>query len=407
MGGVGEVASRSERVLCFTIDPFYGGGIGALRPFLEWYFVDRGVAASFVYLAATQALSPAKLLLGRWRLVHRTSGGAVRDMGVGSFPYLEALSTWLPRRFLAEQARRHTHRLGVLGYATSAAFLAADGAPFALWLASTYDAERAAQHGGWSRWHERLIQAANRWLVPECRAMERRVVGAAERVMAMSSATLAELRALGAAAERAEVVPPPVDVGRFTPPPGDSLAGRERFVLALARWDDPRKRPGLLLDAFAQLRRGRPDLRLVMAGRHGPGLAAEVVARGLGECVDVPGEVDEATKVSLYRRAALFVLPSRQEGFGIVLAEAMACGTPVVATRSGGPGDLIEDGESGWLVDHDDAALARALAAALAAPDSWRRVATRGRARVETTCSYAAAAAALDRALGLRARGSG
>jgi glycosyltransferase involved in cell wall biosynthesis len=60
--------------------------------------------------------------------------------------------------------------------------------------------------------------------------------------------------------------------------------------------------------------------------------------------------------VALYQAASAFALPSDEEGFGVVLLEAMACGAPVVSTRSGGPDGIITDGEDGYLVPLDDAA---------------------------------------------------
>jgi glycosyltransferase involved in cell wall biosynthesis len=58
--------------------------------------------------------------------------------------------------------------------------------------------------------------------------------------------------------------------------------------------------------------------------------------------------------VSLYQRASVFVLPSDEEGLGMVLLEAMACSVPVVSTFPGGPDGIISDGEDGYLVPLND-----------------------------------------------------
>ena len=63
----------------------------------------------------------------------------------------------------------------------------------------------------------------------------------------------------------------------------------------------------------------------------------------------------EAALVSLCQRAAVFAFPSDEEGLGIALLEAMACGVPVVSTRSGGPDGVITNGLDGFLVPLDDA----------------------------------------------------
>jgi glycosyltransferase involved in cell wall biosynthesis len=122
-----------------------------------------------------------------------------------------------------------------------------------------------------------------------------------------------------------------IDHERFTP--GD--AAREPFLLYPARpW--PHKNHARLYEAFALVRRERPELRLLLtggghgAGPHPPG----VVVRGL-----VPA--DEL--VSLYRRAAALVFPSLYEGFGAPPLEAMACGCPVACSTAGSLPEVVGD----------------------------------------------------------------
>ena len=93
--------------------------------------------------------------------------------------------------------------------------------------------------------------------------------------------------------------------------------------------------------------------------------------------------------VELYSHAAVFVCPSIYEPFGLINLEAMACGTPVVASRVGGIPEVVVDGETGWLVPPgDEAALARALRDALADPARARRMGEAGRRRVEAHFSW-------------------
>lgn len=96
-----------------------------------------------------------------------------------------------------------------------------------------------------------------------------------------------------------------------------------------------------------------------------------------------------AEVVELYSHAAVFVCPSIYEPFGLINLEAMACGTPVVATRVGGIPEVVVDGETGWLVaPGDEAALAGALRGALADPARARRMGEAGRRRVEAHFSW-------------------
>jgi glycosyltransferase involved in cell wall biosynthesis len=95
----------------------------------------------------------------------------------------------------------------------------------------------------------------------------------------------------------------------------------------------PRKRIDVLLRVFAALRATKPGLRLVRVG--GPFTApqqAMVRQLGLGDAIVVLPMLDRSTLASVYRRSAVVLMPSEREGFGLPVLEAMACGTPVVAS---------------------------------------------------------------------------
>jgi glycosyltransferase involved in cell wall biosynthesis len=143
-----------------------------------------------------------------------------------------------------------------------------------------------------------------------------------------------------------------VDHERFTPSPEIQ---REPFLLYPARpW--PHKNHARLLEAFAQLRRGRPELRLLLTGvGHDPGSLPEgVEARA----------VSAAELVELYRRAACLVFPSLYEGFGLPPIEAMACGCPVAAAAAGSLPEVC--GDAAVLFDpHDPEAIAAGVDEAL------------------------------------------
>ena len=168
------------------------------------------------------------------------------------------------------------------------------------------------------------------------------------------------------------LAPPGVNTELFRPS-SRRTPQREPYILCVARLDDPRKHIGLLLEAYARLPAVvRGKVRLVLAGSSGPGdtfwQRAEVL--GLRERVGYVARPGRDALVRLYQEASVFALPSDEEGFGMVLLEAMACGVPVISTRSGGPDGIITDGEDGYLVPRDDAeALSSRLARLLQDPD--------------------------------------
>ncbi len=149
----------------------------------------------------------------------------------------------------------------------------------------------------------------------------------------------------------------------------DKLRKDLQYILAVGRLT-PDKDFSTLLRAFARVRDNRPDMQLVILGEGDERGCLEREARNLGitEAVRMPGFVDNP--FGYMSGADVFVLSSRWEGFGNVLVEAMACGTPVVSTDCpSGPGEILQDGRFGHLVPvEDDEALAQAIADTLDDP---------------------------------------
>lgn len=176
------------------------------------------------------------------------------------------------------------------------------------------------------------------------RRWDRRSARGVTSFLANSSAVAERIeRAYGRAAE---VIHPPVRTEFFTP--GGEREDVFLFVGRLVSY----KRPDLVVEAFAEL-----PYTLLVAG-DGP-LRAELEARATSN-VSVLGHVDDDRLRALYRSARALVYPA-YEDFGIVMAEAQACGTPVIGLSSGGALDIVEPGESGWLVGGQSVAELRAV----------------------------------------------
>ncbi|MCB2223854.1 MAG: glycosyltransferase [Actinobacteria bacterium] len=214
-------------------------------------------------------------------------------------------------------------------------------------------------------------------------ATEEDVIARAGCVVASTPAEAAELlEHYRADPERLCMSPPGVDHRLFHP--GDrrtaraslGIAGTGPLVLFAGRVQ-PLKGLDVAVEAFARVAASHPDaLMLVVGGASGERGPAEVAAmldlvaeRGLAERVRFSPPMPHDHLPAAYRAADVVVAPSRSESFGLVAAEAQACGVPVVASRVGGLAHIVEDGATGFLVDGwDPAGYAAAIGRILADP---------------------------------------
>jgi len=174
------------------------------------------------------------------------------------------------------------------------------------------------------------------------------------------------------------VIPLGVDCAAFHP--GD--ARREKVILFAGSLIE-RKGVRHLFAAMAEVRVVFPDYRLVILGDGAQRAELEALAASLGirQMVEFAGELPPAAVADWMRRAALFVLPSLEEGLGAVLLEASASGTPVVASKVGGIPEAVTE-ETGRLVPPGDpAALAEAICGLLGKPDQLFTMGLRARER--------------------------
>ena len=143
--------------------------------------------------------------------------------------------------------------------------------------------------------------------------------------------------------------------------------GSHRSYVLCVAGSDPTKNVESLIEAFARLPRSlrdRYDLVVVGDLRRRSDLRRDVSRRGLEEQVRFPGIVDDNQLVQWYQRADLFVFPSRYEGFGLPVLEAMACGCPVVSSNASSLPEVA--GEGALLVDPGNIeGLAQAMASVL------------------------------------------
>src|SRR6266446_9127279 len=294
-----------------------------------------------------------------------------------------ALASW---RFVRTLTRDRPDVLFVQDYATGRydALLA---------IARALRVPLIAYHSG-SRPDQYIGRLAKRWTIP-----------GADRLIASSHEELEMLtQRYRVAPERLALILTPIDTAGFRPRDrveacrAAGLDPGRRYLLFVGRLDDGVKRIRALIRIFGALAREHADADLVVVGEGPDG----PMLRRLAEA-HVPGRVRFAGWVAgaeplaaFYNAAECLVLPSRREGFPTVVGEAMACGVPVVASRVGGVGELVIQGETGWMLPPgDDDVLGARLSFVLAHPQAVASMRPRARRLAEERVSPAVVGAEL------------
>jgi len=240
------------------------------------------------------------------------------------------------------------------------------------------------------RWRKRLVYPF----------ADRRLIGDAKRLHATSPP---EFDALNRIPEAGRAVYVPNGVELLPAMDGDDRTARERFhlppavplVLSLGRIH-PIKRLDLVAAAFGRVVERHADAHLVIAGPDEDGHRAvvEPLFAPFGAAVTWTGPVDDAAKRQLLDAAAVLVMCSNSESFGMSAAEAMAAGTPVVVTRSC-PWPDVESHQTGYWVEQTADAIADGVNAVLANALAAKEMGRKGRMLIASRYSWRHAAAAL------------
>lgn len=246
--------------------------------------------------------------------------------------------------------------------------------------------------GTLSPWALSRTRQLKRLLKPlQWRALER-----ADLLHATSEMEHDEIRVLGLAAPIV-IVPNGIDIPEGG---GTGLARESRTALFLSRIH-PKKGIDRLLMAWRQLQDAHPNWRLSIVGRGEAAHVEEVLAlaRSLKlERVDFPGPLYGGSKAVAYFSSDLFVFPTHSENFGMVVAEALAHGCPVIASR-GTPWAGLEREACGWWVEHDVEVLAAAMDAAMRLPRAdLHTMGARGRAWMQRDFGWESVAERMESA---------
>jgi phosphatidylinositol alpha-1,6-mannosyltransferase len=176
------------------------------------------------------------------------------------------------------------------------------------------------------------------------------------------------------------------------PEPSLKSGGRRELLTVTRLWiGEEKKGIDLALQAFARIQQKHRDafFRIVGSGTDKPRLQQLARSLGLEQCTLFEENLTDEELASRYRDCELFVLPSGQEGFGIVFLEAMRFAKPCIGGNAGGTPDVVVDGETGYLVPYGDIdAIERALESLLGDAELRRRMGQAGRRRLEEQFTF-------------------
>jgi phosphatidyl-myo-inositol dimannoside synthase len=241
--------------------------------------------------------------------------------------------------------------------------------------------------------------------------MRRRALQRATLVLAPSRATADYVVSLqGVAREKVRVLHWGLDPDFEIRAAGNSAARlpaefpQGRVILTVGRWLANERYKGMdtLIQAMPRLLLRWPDVQLVMVGTGDDKEWLVNLARdsGVQRYIHFLSDLTYAELSACYAAAELFALPSRGEGFGFVYLEAMARGKPVIGGAHGGAPEVIEDGATGYLVQHADTVqLATSIDTLLSNPEAGREMGARGRERVEKEFRFSVFAKAFKKIL--------
>jgi glycosyltransferase involved in cell wall biosynthesis len=231
-----------------------------------------------------------------------------------------------------------------------------------------------------------LVPSRHRWAV---RGLLGGALRRAQRIIAVSETTRDEILARYRLPPARVVVVPEAASPHCVPLPPPALAamraryGLDRPYVLFVGFLEPKKNLNVLLDAVARLHRagtwGQTELVVVGASGWGPDPARLVLALGLDGAVRFVGPAPDADLPGLYGGALAFAFPSRWEGFGLPALEAMASGTPVVASNRGALPEVTAG--AALLVEPEAAPLAAAIGRLLTDPALRERLRAAGLAR--------------------------
>lgn len=343
-------AARPRRIALVTHGLDAGGGVATVSRWLYEALTAAGDYRVDVHTLATSSRDPRSRRLvapGSWwrpSLTEAGGGRSARHWGANAVE-LEFMR-YRPRRELTAVLRGYDLIQVVVGSPAWASAVAGTGVPVVLQVATRARWERASQLAGQPlparAWRTAMTRLTSR--------TERRAITGVDAVLVENETMLDWVRSVGGGRPAVKAAPG-VDTAVFTPP--EHPWRPDGHLLSVCRLCDPRKGLDRLVRAYAEMVRrdhAVPELLLVGRGELPRGVRDLVTDLGLSGRIKVRSDVGLDDLVHLYQSASVFLQTSHEEGLGMTVLEAMACGLPVVSTETAGTVETVQDGRTGWLV---------------------------------------------------------
>jgi glycosyltransferase involved in cell wall biosynthesis len=343
----------AQRIAIITQDPINRGGVLRLVRYIYEQILANGDEPTVLHYASFKrwpGLSASLLNPARGKVVVKPRKKRYDFEGMSAVAIGTSFPEFEPNRLSTNQLwhgeiKKHDRFILVTGSAHTGFMLAQEGVRFTAWVSSIVEDDRKER----LKRQKSLPARIEKTMLGAIKTKELGVLRSASRILTVSEDTSASISRLEPTLAT-EVWPFPVDTDLFTPDPSVEVHPYLAFV---GRANDPRKDLRLFLRALLHVREIMPNVSADIVSREPAWYRREEEWRTLAGNVRFNHTISDQELVDIYRRSTAMMITSQQEGLSIAALEAMACGTPVISTRCGGPEMFIRDGENGYLGESD------------------------------------------------------
>lgn len=353
-----NIQQKNSKKLCIvTLDPYNKGGICSMMSFVYNQSQESGFDPYLAYNLISSLrfnkkyVSFFKIMKGEKASVYPEKFNGMNGFAIERvlpefefFNYILNLKKW-------KEVISQADVFFVVGGSNNCALpLVLLKKKFSIWIATPLYEDRIDRIK-----KETFLRKIRDYLsLPILMYFEKLIFQKAEKILTLSHYTKNKIiQRYGISGQKIDVALFPIDFDKFYPI--NYSKRKNDYLLFTGRINDERKNIPLLLSAFSRVKRQYPNLKLKLIGRL-PSKKLLVLTNRLKieNSVEFLGNLKREDLIPYYQNAALFVIPSFQEGLCISAIEALSCGIPVVSTRCGGPEDFIKNDYNGYLVENNN-----------------------------------------------------